>query len=423
MKKIGILSKFWDEHYEKAGQGIKEASKELRVMIDYQGPQALNVREQIRIIEKWIKKKFDAIVVAANDPDALVPVMKEAQLEGIRTATWSSDISSGREYFLNQTSYKEMGECIVEMMVNSLKEPKGKFLVITSSFKSPNQSKWLNAMKLYSQIKYPKIIYQDTLSSEGDATLAAKYTYQYLKNNPLIKGIFSLGGDSTPEIINVLKKLNLIDKISITGIGVPPQITNFLKEGSIKQVALWKPENLGYGAVHLANELIKDNINKNQKNINLGRLGNLKIEENNTIILGKPHIISYKKNTRDFLQFIDNSLSGIKTENDIINFFTQTACHNVMGLIVMKNYYEDTELSKQNLLENIHDFTKSFQKKTLTTESKYLEIAITKGYLIQNSSPSDLRKILVIPSKKMILALENYFIKLTDRIDLKNYKI
>ena len=90
MKRIGILSKFWDEHFEKAGQGIKEASKELGVSIDYQGPKALNVLEQIRVIEKWIKKKFDAIVVAANDPDALVPVMKEAQLNGIRTATWRS---------------------------------------------------------------------------------------------------------------------------------------------------------------------------------------------------------------------------------------------------------------------------------------------------------------------------------------------
>ena len=423
MKKIGILSKFWDEHYEKAGQGIKEASKELGVFIDYQGPKALNVLEQIRIIEKWIKKKFDAIIISANDPYALVPVMKEAQQVGIKTATWSSDISEGREYFLNQTSYKKMGECIVDMMVKSLKEPAGNFLVITSSYKSPNQSKWLGAMKLYSQKKYPKIIYKDILSSEGDSTLATKYTYQYLKNNSSTKGIFSLSGEATPQVIDVLKELKLIDKIAITGIGVPPQITTFLKEGSIKQVALWKPENLGYGAVHLANKLIEGNITKHQKSIELGRLGILKIADNNTIILGEPHIITYKKNTRDFLKFIDNSLSGIKTENDIINFFTQTACHNIMSLIVMKSYYEDIELSKQNLLENIHDFTKSFQKKTLTTESKYLEIALAKGYLNQNTSPSDHRKILIGPSEKMILSLENYFIKLTDHIDSKNYKI
>jgi len=423
MKKIGILSKFCDGHYKKAGQGIKEASKELGLFIDYQGPKTLNVLEQIRIIEKWIKKKFNAIIIAANDPDALVPVMKKAQQEGIRTATWGSDISSEREYFLNQTSYNKMGQCIVEMMVNSLKEPEGKFLVVTSSLKSPNQSKWLNAMKLYSHTKYPKIFYQDILSSEGDSTLAAKYTYQYLKNNSSIKGVFSLSGDSTPQIINVLKKLHLIDKISITGIGVPPQITTFLKEGSIKQVALWKPENLGYGAVHLANELIKGKINKHQKNIHLGRLGTLKIEANNTIILGEPYIISYTKKTRDFLQFIDNSLSVNKTENDIINFFTQTSCHYIMSLIVMKNYYEDIELSKQNLLESIYNITKNFQRKTLTTESKYLEIAIAKGYLTQKMNPSDLRKILIKPSEKMILSLENYFIKLTDRIDSRSYKI
>ena len=127
--RIGILPKVWDDHFIRAGFGVKEAAKELGVSVEYEGPKNPDSIEQINIIEKWVKKGINAIVVSANDPDTIVPAMKRAQELGIKTSTWNSDISSGREYFLNQTSNHRMGKCIVDMMIHSLNFSSGNFLI------------------------------------------------------------------------------------------------------------------------------------------------------------------------------------------------------------------------------------------------------------------------------------------------------
>ena len=51
--KIAILPKVWDEHFIRAGYGIKEASKELGISVEYTNPKSPNSFSQTDIIEKW----------------------------------------------------------------------------------------------------------------------------------------------------------------------------------------------------------------------------------------------------------------------------------------------------------------------------------------------------------------------------------
>ena len=407
--KIGVLSKCWDDHFIRAGLGIKEAAKELGISVDYEGPNSPDSYEQKNIVEKWLKKGINAIVVSANDPTSLVPLMKQAQLQGIKTSTWNSDIRSGREYFLNQTSNQRMGKCLVDMMINSLDFSDGDFLIITSSLDSPNQSQWLKEMKNYSQKKYPNLIYKQIIECNEAIDCAEEKTFKYLFEHSETRGIFCLTGNSTPGVIEAVKKLNLVDKVAVTGIGVPPQITTFLKEGSIKEVALWKPEDLGYGAVYLAKSQIDGKIYQYKEHVELGRLGKLKIESNNTIILGDPQIISLKKDVRKFLNFIDFRLKELLNYDEITSFFDQSASHYIICMIVMQYFYEGRDLSKHQLIDKILFYSKNLQSKTITTEAKYVDNAIAKGYLINEQSLSDHRKILIKPSKEMINSVEYHF--------------
>ena len=184
---------------------------------------------------------------------------------------------------------------------------------------------------------------------------------------------------------------------------------SFLKEGSVKEVALWKPEDLGYGAVYLAKSQIDGNIYKYKEHVELGRLGKLKIESNNTIILGDPHVISLKQDVRKFLNFIDFRLKELLNYDEITSYFDQTASHYIICMIVMQYFYEDRELSKHHLIDKILFYSKNLQRKTITTEAKYVDNAIAKGYLIHEQSLSDHRKILIKPSKKMVKSVEFHF--------------
>ena len=409
MLKIGILSKVIDDHFLRAGLGIKEAAKELGISVEYEGPKIPDSNAQAIIIEKWIKKGINALVVSANDPNTLVPLMKKAQVAGIKTSTWNSDIISGREYFLNQTSDQRMGKCLVDMMTHSLNSSDGDFLIITSSIDSPNQSQWLKEMKSYSKKKYPKIIYKEIIECSESVDCAEEKTFKYLLENSNTKGIFCLTGNSTPGVIKAVKKLNLVGKVGVTGIGVPPQITAFLKEGSVKEVALWKPEDLGYGAVYLAKSQINGEIYQHKDHVEFGRLGRLKIESNNIIILGDPQILHLIKDVRKFLNFIDFRLNELVNYDEITSYFDQTASHYIICMIVMQYFYEGRDLSKHQLIDKILFYTKNLQSKTITTEAKYVDNAIAKGYLINEQSLSDHRKILVKPSKEMINSVEYHF--------------
>ena len=95
---IFMVPKFTGAAYFAATEkGAKEAVAELKgkgVAIDfvYTGPSVANTDEQIRIIDDLVAQKPDAIIIAPNHADALVPVAKRPRPPGSRsspmTRTW-----------------------------------------------------------------------------------------------------------------------------------------------------------------------------------------------------------------------------------------------------------------------------------------------------------------------------------------------
>src|SRR5260370_22161623 len=81
--KIVMVPKFTGTAYFAATEkGAKEAVAELKgkgVDIDflYRGPSVANTDEQIRMIDDLVTQKPDAIIIAASDAGAMVPVAKE----------------------------------------------------------------------------------------------------------------------------------------------------------------------------------------------------------------------------------------------------------------------------------------------------------------------------------------------------------
>ena len=75
----------------------------------------------------------------------------------------------------------------------------------------------------------------------------------------------------------------------------------------------------------------------------------------------------------------------------------------------MKYYYEKKELSKQTLLEEINEHLATDGKKTVTTEFKYIDDAVQKGFVNSETSKTDSRKKLIIPTQQTVSSIENWF--------------
>src|SRR5690349_2217193 len=79
-----VVKNLGNGFFEAAHQGGAEAAKELGdIELIYTGPTTPTAEGQIEIITSLIAQKVNAIVISANDPDALIPACKKAASRGI----------------------------------------------------------------------------------------------------------------------------------------------------------------------------------------------------------------------------------------------------------------------------------------------------------------------------------------------------
>ncbi len=298
---IGMMPKFTsDPYFVAANKGAQEAAKELGVTVEFNGPVDANVAAQADIIDRWVRRGVSAIAVSANDPNALVPAMKKAAAAGIKTMTWDADVAPGaRQVFLNQATFEGMGRTLVEMMVRSAGTSDGDFLVVTAVLTAPNQNRWIDELKKYAAQKYPGMKISAVLPGDEDIEKSKNVALNYLQANPQTKGVFCVTGIATPGVLEAVKQLHLEGKVAVTGLGVPSLIRPYLKDGSLKEAALWSPTDIGYGAIYIAKAQIDGTLNPSSGFVSAGRLGKLKFISPDTVLLGEPMVFT-KDNVDQF---------------------------------------------------------------------------------------------------------------------------
>jgi Periplasmic binding protein domain len=105
------------------------------------------------MLDNAISAKPSVIAVAADDPAAIVPVLKKAKAAGSHVMTWDGD-ADFRECFVNFVNYDAFGAALVEEMVKQVGQT-ADVAVVTSTLTAPNQTAWLAAMRKTIADKHP----------------------------------------------------------------------------------------------------------------------------------------------------------------------------------------------------------------------------------------------------------------------------
>jgi ABC-type sugar transport system substrate-binding protein len=299
-EKIGMLPKFTsDPYFVAVNQGAQEAAKELQVSVEFNGPVDANVAAQANIIDQWIRAGMNAITVSANDANALAPALERAAHRGIKVSTFDADVKpEARQVFLNQCTFDSMGKAMVEMMAKE-GGSEGDFLVVTAVLTAPNQNRWIEEVKKYAAGKYPNMHFAAVLPGDEDLEKSKNVALNYLRANPSTKGVLCVTGIATPGVAEAVKQLGLQGKVAVTGLGVPSLVRPYIKDGTIKEVALWNPVDIGYGAIYIAKAQLDGTLKPESGFVEAGRLGKLKFIQKDVALLGDPLIIT-ASNVDDF---------------------------------------------------------------------------------------------------------------------------
>ena len=258
--------------FDAAHQGADEAAKELgNVEIIFTGPAKATAEGQIELINSLVAQKVDAIVVSANDPDALVPATKKAMGRGIKVLSFDSGIAKdGRLFNLLPSSNALIGEKLVKMTVDAVGD-KGEIAVLSATAQATNQNAWIEEMKKvlakpeYKDLKLVTVAYGDDQTDKSYREAQGLF-----KSYPNLKAIIAPTTVGIAAASKAVQDANLIGKVYVTGLGLPSEMAGHVKSGAVKSFAIWNPIDLGYSITYAAHQFV---TGKAGKTVSLGRVG------------------------------------------------------------------------------------------------------------------------------------------------------
>jgi rhamnose transport system substrate-binding protein len=261
-KKIVFVFKVGGDSYsETCKAGAQQANDDpaLNAEVSYQAPTEATAGAQNSIIEQAIVSKVDAIVVSPNDADAIVPAIKKAMDAGIKVFTWDADApKSARMFYVRAADDVQIGADVLDAVAKASGD-KGKVLVFSGGRTAANLNLHLHGIEEAAK-KHPGItLVQPYIYNDDDKNKATTMAVQALQANPDAIGIACVNAPSPPAAGEALRKLNLVGKIKVWGLGLPTATRIYLKDGSVDGLYLWDPQKLTYETAKLVKNVLDGN--------------------------------------------------------------------------------------------------------------------------------------------------------------------
>jgi rhamnose transport system substrate-binding protein len=291
--KISFLPKQVNNPYfTVADGGGKDAVTELKGEYKEVGPSDASASSQVSYINTLSQQGTDVIVTSANDPNAICGALKQARAAKAKVVTFDSDTNPDcRDVFVNQVTAEGIAQNQVKLISDQIGGA-GKIAILSATPNATNQNAWIELMKKELQKpEYSKIQLVTTAYGNDDDQKSFQETQGLLQSYPDLKGIISPTTVGVAAAARYLSGSQYKGKVALTGLGTPNQMRQYVKDGTVKNFALWNPADLGYLAAYAGAALASGQITgaEGQK-FKAGKLGEYTIGANSVIVLGPPTV-------------------------------------------------------------------------------------------------------------------------------------
>ena len=288
-------------YFNATSKGMQDAAKELgNVTVTTDGPTKANIDEQITFIDNYVTRGVDGILFAANDPVAIAPVLKKALEKGINVVGYDANSTpDARQWFVNQAEFNGIGKALVDQMAAEIGQD-GAFAIVTSTFTTPNQARWIAEMQAYQEACYPNMKWLETVEAQEDNILSFNQASTLInKYGDELKGIFGMTSVATPASAEAVTQAGQCGKIAVVGLATPNAMKPYVEKDCVKSVVLWNPVDLGYAATFVLRAVADGKLQPGATEVEAGKLGKLQVVNGSEILLGPPFVFS-KANIGEF---------------------------------------------------------------------------------------------------------------------------
>lgn len=282
-------------------EGMKQAAEELgNVKVKTDGPTEANIDDQITFLDNFITQGVDGLLFAANDPVAIAPVLRTALKKGIHVVGYDANAEpDARGWFVNQAEFNGIAKSMMDSIVDEIGDD-GSFAIVTSTFTTPNQARWIAEMQAYAEKCHTGVTFLETVEAQEDNILSFNQANTLInKYGEDLKGILGMTSVATPASAEAVTQAGLCGEVAVVGLATPNAMKPYVESDCVKSVVLWNPVDLGYAAVHVMRAMVDGKFNPGDTEVQAGRLGNLTVVNGSEVLLGAPYVFN-KDNIGNF---------------------------------------------------------------------------------------------------------------------------
>ncbi|MDZ7261315.1 MAG: ABC transporter substrate-binding protein [candidate division KSB1 bacterium] len=259
----GLVHSFWVT----VKAGADSAGRELGAEIIWKGPAIeTDIAGQIAILEDYINKKVDAIVLAACDAQGLVPTVKKAVEAGIPVITIDSGVDSELPLSFiatdNIAAARKAAQVLAELIGNQGKVACIPFVPGAATSIMREQG-FVAGIKEFPAIELTAIQY-----SQSEVATGMAVAEDILTAHPDLKGIFAANEPGVIGVIQALKSKNKVGQVKVVGFDAAQNEVTALQQGLIDALIVQDPFKMGYLGVKMAMKVLKGE--KIEKRIDTG---------------------------------------------------------------------------------------------------------------------------------------------------------
>lgn len=238
-----------DQHWVTLNEGAQKAAAELGVTVQFMAPNTKDDAQQIECVNNAVSAGAQAIIVAANGPDAISSALKEAADAGVKLiyvdspanvpaeATFSTDNNAA-----GKTAGEEMKKALADAGVTS-----GTIGIINVN--AATDSCVMREEGFRSAFEGTDFELLETQYGEGDAAKSQSIAENYITQG--VVGIFGCNEGSTTGAGNAIKASG---KDNVIGVGFDKSdaILGLIDDGYLLCTMAQNPDVMGYEGVKAA---------------------------------------------------------------------------------------------------------------------------------------------------------------------------
>ena len=238
-----------DQHWVTLNEGAQEEAKELGVTVSFMSPNTKDDAQQIECVNNAVAGGYQAIIVAANGPDAISSALKEASSAGVKLVYVDSPANVDAEATFS-TDNEAAGKVAGEEMIAALEAAgikSGKIGIVNVNAATDSTVKREAGFRSAFEGKDYEIM--ETQYGEGDAAKSQTIAENYITQG--VVGIFGCNEGSTTGTGNAIKASGNTDIIGV-GFDKSDAIMNLINDGYLLCTMAQNPDVMGKEGVKAA---------------------------------------------------------------------------------------------------------------------------------------------------------------------------